>query len=369
MGPVQDFIADYPGTTTTPPPPYSGFPGWLRWQHFFNLFFMMFIIRAGIQILADHPRLYWNRHSTPGTEWFRFNKPVPTDRVWTAKDDSVRLPGWLGIPGIRHSIGLARWWHFGFDTLWIRNGVLFYVLLFTTSQWGRIVPTSWDVIPNAISTAIQYLSLDFPTNEGWIAYNGLQLLAYFLTVFIAAPLALVTGLMQAPLVREPVQARGPGREPPGGTLHPLVRADLDGWLHRDPHAHDLDHGPARQRQPHHDRRGQHLVAGLAPLRPVDGGHHGRLGRGHPVDAPPSTSRAAGRPRADRSAEGGHGAPGPEARRVHGEGHLPAPVAQREDARLRGVLLARGQRLPRLPAADRRPRREAHRSSLSTSCGR
>ena len=22
------------------------------------------------------------------------------------------LPGWLGIPGIRHSIGLARWWHF-----------------------------------------------------------------------------------------------------------------------------------------------------------------------------------------------------------------------------------------------------------------
>ncbi|MCC6791589.1 MAG: cytochrome b/b6 domain-containing protein, partial [Thermomicrobiales bacterium] len=198
LGSVQGFIADYPGTTTTPPPPYSGFPGWLRWQHFFNLFFMMFIMRAGIQILADHPRLYWNRHSTPGTEWFRFNKPVPTDRVWTAKDDSVRLPGWLGIPGIRHSIGLARWWHFGFNTLWIANGVLFYVLLFATSQWRRIVPTSWDVIPNAISTAIQYLSLDFPANQGWIAYNGLQLLAYFLTVFVAAPLALVTGLMQAP---------------------------------------------------------------------------------------------------------------------------------------------------------------------------
>jgi hypothetical protein len=33
----------------------------LRWQHFFNLFLMFLIIRAGIQILADHPRLYWNR--------------------------------------------------------------------------------------------------------------------------------------------------------------------------------------------------------------------------------------------------------------------------------------------------------------------
>ncbi|WP_111719209.1 molybdopterin-dependent oxidoreductase [Homoserinimonas sp. OAct 916] len=182
------------------PAPYSGFPWWLRWQHFFNLFFMMFIIRAGVQILADHPRLYWNRHSTPGTEWFRFQKPVPTDRVWTAKEDSVRLPGWMGIPGIRHSIGLARWWHFGFDTLWIVNGVIFYILLFSTSQWQRIVPTSWDVIPNAVSTAIQYLSLDFPANEGWIAYNGLQLLAYFFTVFIAAPLALITGLMQSPAI-------------------------------------------------------------------------------------------------------------------------------------------------------------------------
>jgi len=197
---VQSFIADYPGTDTAPSSGYSGFPWWLRWQHLFNLVFMMFIIRAGVQILADHPRLYWNRHCTPGTEWFRFQKPVPTDRIWTAKDDSVKIPGWLGLPGIRHSIGLARWWHFGFDLLWVVNGVIFYVLLFSTGQWARIVPTSWDVIPNAVSTAIQYLSLDFPANEGWLAYNGLQLLAYFFTVFVFAPLALVTGLMQSPAI-------------------------------------------------------------------------------------------------------------------------------------------------------------------------
>jgi hypothetical protein len=28
---------------------------------------------AGIQILADHPRLYWNRDRTRGTEWLRFS--------------------------------------------------------------------------------------------------------------------------------------------------------------------------------------------------------------------------------------------------------------------------------------------------------
>lgn len=206
--PIQEFIARWSGPSMASPPPYSGFPWWLRWQHFFNLFFLMFIIRAGLQILADHPRLYWNRHSTPGTEWFRFQKPVPAGRVWTAKDDSVTLPGWLGIPGIRHSIGLARWWHFGFDVLWIVNGVVFYGLLFATSQWRRIVPTSWDVFPNALSTAIQYLSLDFPVNHGWIAYNGLQLLAYFGTVFIAAPLALVTGLMQSPAIANRLKVGG-----------------------------------------------------------------------------------------------------------------------------------------------------------------
>jgi hypothetical protein len=104
---VQDFIFRYPGI----PPSVAvttGFPGWLRWLHFLNFFFMAFIIRAGVQILADHPRLYWKRDCTPGTEWFRFQKAVPTGRIWTAKDDSVTIPAWLGIPGIRHSIGLAR---------------------------------------------------------------------------------------------------------------------------------------------------------------------------------------------------------------------------------------------------------------------
>jgi len=63
---VQHFIRRYPGQTSVPVQ-YVGFPLWLRVQHFLNLFFILFIIRAGIQILADHPRLYWNRDRTPGT--------------------------------------------------------------------------------------------------------------------------------------------------------------------------------------------------------------------------------------------------------------------------------------------------------------
>jgi thiosulfate reductase cytochrome b subunit len=197
---VQDFIARYPGSTPPSSAVHSGFPLWLRLLHFFNFFFMMFIIRAGIQILADHPRLYWRRDCTPGTDWFRFQHDVPKDRIWTSKDDSVTIPKWLGIPGIRHSIGLARWWHFSFDLLWVVNGAIFYVLLFTTDQWRRLVPTTWAVFPNALSTALQYLSLQFPVDQSWTNYNGLQQLIYFLTVFVAAPLAVVTGLMQGPAI-------------------------------------------------------------------------------------------------------------------------------------------------------------------------
>jgi methionine sulfoxide reductase catalytic subunit len=196
---VQHFIRRYPGTVASAHPDQTtGFPGWARWQHFFNLFLMIFIVRAGVQILSDHPRLYWTRHSTPGRDWFRIQKPVPSDPLWTAKQDSIRLPGQVGLPGLRHSIGLARWWHLGSDVLWLLNGIVFLALLFATGRWARLVPTSWDVFPNALSVLIQYLSLNWPTENGWAAYNGLQLIAYFITVFVAAPLALVTGLGMSP---------------------------------------------------------------------------------------------------------------------------------------------------------------------------
>jgi sulfoxide reductase catalytic subunit YedY len=197
---VQDFLVRYPGGPASARAVNDGFPAWLRIQHFLNLLFMAFIIRSGIQVLADHPRLYWKRDCTPGADWFRFQKAVPTGRVWTAKDDSVTLPGWLGIPGIRHSIGLARWWHFSFGLLWIINGIVVYALLFWTGQWHRVVPITWEVFPNAASTALQYMSLTFPPDESWSHYNSLQQLTYFITVFVAAPVSILTGFMQGPAI-------------------------------------------------------------------------------------------------------------------------------------------------------------------------
>ncbi|MFE7332538.1 hypothetical protein ACFU8W_48415 [Streptomyces sp. NPDC057565] len=63
---VQDFVKTYPGQGSFQPPVTLGFPLWLRILHFLNLLFLLFIIRAGIQILADHPRLQFDAGSTPG---------------------------------------------------------------------------------------------------------------------------------------------------------------------------------------------------------------------------------------------------------------------------------------------------------------
>lgn len=228
---VQSFIMQFPGTGGFATPVTDGFPWWLRYQHFLNFFLMLFMIRSGLQILADHPRLYFDPDCTPGREWFRLRGAVPSDCVWTAKEDCVALPGWLGLPGIRHSIGLARMWHFSLDTLWLANGVLFLVLIFATDQWHRLVPQSWDIFPNALSTAIQYASLHFPADHGWQQYNALQMLAYFTTVFIAAPLAMFTGILQAPAIAARFRlAKGPLNRQVMRSVHFGILAYFVGFL-------------------------------------------------------------------------------------------------------------------------------------------
>ncbi|WZH38583.1 MAG: cytochrome b/b6 domain-containing protein [Microbacterium enclense] len=160
LEPGQQFLAAYPGEYPLPEGAPVGLPVWLNWSHFLNSFFLLFIIRSGWQVRREkRPAAFWSP---------RGNK--------------------------KRRISLALWFHQAIDILWIANGVLFVVLLFVTGQWMRIVPTSWEVFPNAVSAALQYLSLDWPTENGWVNYNSLQQLSYFAITFIAAPLAIVSGV-------------------------------------------------------------------------------------------------------------------------------------------------------------------------------
>ncbi|ALV39956.1 hypothetical protein AU252_01235 [Pseudarthrobacter sulfonivorans] len=164
---VQDFLTTYPGHVELPATASVGLPAWLGWQHFLNAFFILLIIRSGWFVRTTaRPKEHWTRNNS----------------------------GLIRTQGKPAKISLNLWFHLTLDVLWVLNGMIFVILLGVTGHWVRIVPTSWEVFPNALSTALQYASMNWPTENGWVNYNSLQVLAYFTTVFIASPLALITGL-------------------------------------------------------------------------------------------------------------------------------------------------------------------------------
>lgn len=186
----------------TVPVELAGFPSWARISHWANFLFLSLIIRSGLSILADHPRLYFNDGCAPESEWVRFTPvKIPKDRMWTAKEDARYISPVLGLPGYRHSIGLARVWHFLNVPFFVINGIVFIVLLFCTSHWMRLVPTSWQIIPDAWNVFVHYATFHFPMEpNGFFHYNALQQLSYFAVIFILAPLAMLTGLAMSPAI-------------------------------------------------------------------------------------------------------------------------------------------------------------------------
>ena len=177
-----------------------GFPGWLRYGHFFNFLFVTLLIRSGLSILADHPRLYFNDGCTPGSEWIRFTPvQVPPDRLWTAKDDARYITPLVALPGYRHTVGIARAWHFITVYGYVLDGVVFVALLFLTPQWQRLVPTSLATFTQAWAVFVHYATFHFPPEpDGYYGYNALQQLTYFVMVFVFGPGTIVTGLAMSP---------------------------------------------------------------------------------------------------------------------------------------------------------------------------
>ena len=184
------------------------FPLWLRLDHYINILFIGLMLRSGFQILAAHPRLYWNRKSKPSNRWFQFTKnqwikftsaKLPGNKLYTSMDDEEPAPTWLALPG-KDNLGLGRHWHFFSAIFWILNGVVYIVLLFSTGEWSRLVPTSWSIIPRAWETFLTYITFHIPPASDFRPYDPLQQLAYFGVVFILGPFMIITAAAQSPAI-------------------------------------------------------------------------------------------------------------------------------------------------------------------------
>ena len=121
------------------------FPFWLRFAHFINIVFIILLIRSGIEILSALPKLYWNDHARPGTEWIKFTKkkfsPDFKKRTWISLEEEESFSSWIALPGHKN-LGIGRHWHFLSIIFWISNGAAYYILLFTSGEWQRLIPTS-----------------------------------------------------------------------------------------------------------------------------------------------------------------------------------------------------------------------------------
>ena len=98
---VRAFLVTYPGTYASAVAVAPGFPAWVQWQHFFNVFLMVLIIRTGWQVRTE-------------------KRPVA---FWSPRSNKKRR------------ISLNLWFHNALDLLWFANGVIFVVLLFVTGHW------------------------------------------------------------------------------------------------------------------------------------------------------------------------------------------------------------------------------------------
>src|SRR5476651_2661141 len=95
----SSFLGTYPGHSELPSSAPVGFPAWLEWQHFLSAFFLLLIVRTGLQIRTiRRPPAYWTRKN---------------QGLIKTKNPPIR-------------ISLSVWFHLTVDLLWILNGALFY---------------------------------------------------------------------------------------------------------------------------------------------------------------------------------------------------------------------------------------------------
>ena len=203
-----------------------GFPGWVRWSHLFNVLFLFMLMRSGLSILIEHPRLYLNDHCLPGTEWLRLTPlKVPPNELWTSKQDARYISPLVATPGYRHTVGLGRAWHFMTVYGFVLTGMFFVCAAVTSGRWHRLVPTSVTAFTDAWNVFVHYANFHLPPEpNGFYAYNPLQELVYGGAVFVLAPLSILTGLAMSPAIvnRWPLFAKIFGGRQCARSVHFLI---------------------------------------------------------------------------------------------------------------------------------------------------
>ena len=202
------------------------FPMWVVITHFLNLFFMLLLFRSGFEVLSAFPKLYWHDDSPPGREWLRLSKTMygaDSRKPWSSLDEEESWSPLIALPG-RKNLGLGRHWHFMSIQFWILTGLVYIVMVFVTGYWHYLVPTHWSIVPDSIASVGTYLQFDLPAKIPGEPFEPAQKLAYFIVIFVMAPLQIASGAAMSPsvLARFPWYAKLFGGKQGARSVHFLV---------------------------------------------------------------------------------------------------------------------------------------------------
>ncbi|WP_440979041.1 cytochrome b/b6 domain-containing protein [Sphingomonas pseudosanguinis] len=155
-----------------------------RVWHWVNAVAVLILLGSGLGISNAHPRLYWGRYG------------ANFDPAWATLP---RFPSWLTIPA-NYNLAISRRWHLLF-ALVLGFGLLAYMIggLVTRHFQRDLRIRGRELRPAALWADLkQHLAFRFHNPRDPRAYNLFQKLSYVLVLFVALPLAILTGIALSP---------------------------------------------------------------------------------------------------------------------------------------------------------------------------
>lgn len=182
---------------------------WVRVTHWIVTASFLVLVFSGVEILMVHPRLYWGE---AGNDLTPPLVELPISRNYKHNGWETNGPFFEDVAGapisasrtydIFNQNGWGRSLHFLSGWFLVAAGVVYLLLgIFSNHLRRNIVPRKAEFSPASIrQDLVDHLRFRIPPATGGPDYGFLQKASYLGIVFLALPLAVITGLTMSPAV-------------------------------------------------------------------------------------------------------------------------------------------------------------------------
>jgi len=181
---------------------------WVRISHWIGTVGFITLAFTGFVILMAHPRLYWGEVGNDLTPAL-IELPISRNHQHGGWEKSVAIFEEQSSPvsanrtyDIFNKNGWGRSLHFLAAWVLVFTGALYLLAGVFTGHFRRhLVPPPAELAPRRFWRDLkEHLQLRIPRSTGGPQYGPLQKCSYFAVVFLALPLAVVTGLAMSPAI-------------------------------------------------------------------------------------------------------------------------------------------------------------------------